>query len=303
MPVRNGMRFLADALDSLLAQTFVDFEVLIADNASTDATAEIASDYARRNPRVRYHRHDANIGAAGNFNFCFRETRGGLFKWAACDDRLAPTFLERCVAVLDSRPEVALASTRAVEIDAAGVRGRTYEFPLHGDDPRPSVRFRDLVVIHHACTQVFGVARREVLDQTRLIGNFVSSDRVLLAELALRGRIVELDDPLFERRLHEDNSIRLDKRGTLLAWYDPRLEGTVNLPNWRLAREYVRAVHAAPLAPLERARCYRAVAAHARVRRQPLRRDLSATIRKFLARSALVRRLVARARGARSSAD
>lgn len=303
LPVRNGARFLAAALDTLLGQSFADFEVLVADNASTDATADIAAEYARRDARVRYHRHRENIGASGNFNFCFTATHGELFKWAACDDRLAPTFLERCIEVLDTRPEVVLAATRAVEIDSQGTLGQPYEFALSTDDPRPSVRFRELVVVRHPCTLVFGVARREALAETALISNYVSADRVLLAELALRGRIVEVGDPLFERRVHEDNSIMLDKRSTLLAWYDPRLGGTISLPSWRLVQELIRAANAAPITWVERVRCYRAVAAHAHFRRSDLSLDLNFAVRKILARSDRWRALAASIRGTGHRAD
>ncbi len=101
MPVYNGAETLPAALDSLLAQTYTDFEVLINDNASTDATEAICRAYAARDSRIRYERNSANLGAAGNFNRVFERARGAYFKWFACDDLLAPDYLAECVAALE----------------------------------------------------------------------------------------------------------------------------------------------------------------------------------------------------------
>lgn len=101
LPVYNGQQYLRQALDSLLAQTFHTFEVIISDNASNDATPEICRDYAACDPRIRYVRHDVNRGAAWNFNYVFGLARGVYFKWHAHDDMLEPTFLEQCVTILD----------------------------------------------------------------------------------------------------------------------------------------------------------------------------------------------------------
>ena len=86
LPIWNGEKYLAEALDSILAQSFEEFEVLIADNASTDATAEIAADYCGRDRRITYHRQTSNLGAAANFNYVFHHTSGEYFRWAAYDD-------------------------------------------------------------------------------------------------------------------------------------------------------------------------------------------------------------------------
>lgn len=303
LPVRNGARFLAETLDSLLGQTFGDFELLIADNASTDATQEIASAYAARDSRIRYHRHAENVGGARNFNFCFEQTRGELFKWSASDDRLHPTFLQRCVAVLEERPEVVLCAADAVEIDSEGTLGARYDYDMATDDPRASVRFRDLILVRHPCTLVFGVARRDSLATTRLIGGFVSADRVLLAELGLRGRLVSIPEPLFERRVHEENSIFLDKRGSLLAWFDPSRSGAVSLPTWRLVGELLRSVKAAPISAREKLRCAGAIATHAHRRRSELLLDLRVASRRWLGRLPLVRDSVTQLRGPSAHAD
>src|SRR5438270_1690210 len=97
MPVWNGEAFLSEAIESILAQTYGDFELVISDNASTDATAEICRSYAQRDARIRYIRQEKNIGANSNYNGVFRRSSGEYFKWAAHDDVLAPEFIYECV--------------------------------------------------------------------------------------------------------------------------------------------------------------------------------------------------------------
>ena len=80
LPVYNGADYLAEAIDSILKQSFEDFELLIQDNASTDATGEICRAYAASDPRVRYVRNPQNVGAAGNYNLVFERARGSLLQ-------------------------------------------------------------------------------------------------------------------------------------------------------------------------------------------------------------------------------
>src|SRR5690606_6873079 len=87
MPVYNGANYLRCALDSILAQTFQDWELIICDNASTDETQTICEEYAARDPRIKYHRSSRNIGPSANYNRTFELSRGEYFKWAAHDDR------------------------------------------------------------------------------------------------------------------------------------------------------------------------------------------------------------------------
>ena len=109
LPVYNGARYLRDAVDSLLAQTMSDFELILADNASIDETPLICAEYAARDPRVRVVRNMNNIGASGNFNLVLDLARAPLFKWAAYDDLCEPALLEACVAWLDRDPDLLLA--------------------------------------------------------------------------------------------------------------------------------------------------------------------------------------------------
>ena len=110
MRVYNGERFLRPAIESVLAQTDTDFELIISDNASTDATSEICRAYAARDPRIRYVRNATNIGAVRNFNRAFQLSTAEYYKLANADDVCAPTLMERCAAVLDTHPAVGGAS-------------------------------------------------------------------------------------------------------------------------------------------------------------------------------------------------
>ena len=97
MPVYNGAKYLREALDSLLAQTYKDFELVISDNASTDDTAKICQEYARKDRRIRYIRRKENVGGWKNFDFVRREARGRYFVWAAHDDLRGKSYLEKCL--------------------------------------------------------------------------------------------------------------------------------------------------------------------------------------------------------------
>lgn len=110
MPVYNGEKYIREALESLLSQSFPDFELIVSDNASEDATAEIVRSYADRDDRIRLTVQAENIGAAANFEYVLEAGRGRFFMWAAHDDIWAENWLEVLLARFDERD--------------AGIRGR-----------------------------------------------------------------------------------------------------------------------------------------------------------------------------------
>ena len=257
LPVYNGENFIVESLDSLLAQTYTDFELIICDNASTDRTEAICRDYAARDPRVRYHRNETNIGASANYNLTFKMARGDYFKWAAHDDLCAPTYLECCVEALERDPKVALAYTQAQAIDGEGNVVKVYPGKQHFDSPSPRVRFYEFVLDPHPVVAVFGVMRREVLGRTRLIGKYAGSDRPLLSEMSLLGKFHEVPEILFYYRFHEAQSWGGNKSAQAQqAWYDPRRAGKTTFPQWRLLREHIRSIERSPVGLKDRASCY-----------------------------------------------
>ena len=109
MPVFNAVRWFDATLESLRQQTFADFELVISDNASEDATADICMRHAEADTRVRYLRQSHNIGANRNYLSVLAHARAPYFKWAAASDLCAPEFLAACVDELDRQPEAVLA--------------------------------------------------------------------------------------------------------------------------------------------------------------------------------------------------
>ena len=269
IPVYNGENYLATTLEAILAQDFTDFELVIADNTSTDATEAICRKYAATDGRVHYHRQVKNYGAAPNYNDVYHRSRGRYFKWSAHDDLIEPTFLSRCVAVLEAEPETVVAFTMFDSIDAAGAR-------IGEGDPRPALCSPD-VATRVACAiypytkggasdaAIFGVMRRSAIDQTSLHGSYTGSDRTLLLELALQGPFHEVGERLFLNRDHPDRSIRIRKkvadRGHIReVWFDAQRAGKIVFPNWRRLREFLLAIARAPIGLTDKLRSIGVVA-------------------------------------------
>ena len=225
LPVYNGERYLAEAFDCFLAQTFQDFEIVVCDNASTDHTAEICRSYAERDPRIRYYRNEKNLGAIPNFNKVFELSQSPLFKWAAHDDLYHPRYIETCIRILDEDPDVILAHSRTAFVDDRGESfpvdpatgnyvdprtgvAQTADSPIIADSPVAILRFWQVLSRARWGTHMFGIMRREMLQKTRLVPIFAGGDRAMLAELALLGRFRCANEVLFSKRFHENASCR-----------------------------------------------------------------------------------------------
>jgi glycosyltransferase involved in cell wall biosynthesis len=120
LPVYNGARFLPRALDALLAQQGISFEILVSDNASTDATRDIAERYAQRDSRIRVWRSPSNLGIDANFARVLDAAVGTYFMWAACDDWWAPQFVRKLVTALEQHPDAAVAMSAVERVDESG---------------------------------------------------------------------------------------------------------------------------------------------------------------------------------------
>jgi hypothetical protein len=284
VPVYNGEAFVADALASVAAQTFTDYEVVISDNASTDGTQAICEAQARRDPRIRYHRNPTNVGVDRNFDRCLELSTGEYFLILAHDDRLHPQYLERVVAVLEADEEVVFCHSRAFRMDETGAVVGTFDPRTFSDSPRVHERFRVAIAVRPSVA-CLGVSRASVLRQLPPLCGYPNSDAYRQGELALRGRLVEIPDVLFYTRIRASSvgNIPIYQR---ILWSDPSKAGAVFFPAWRRPAEYARAVLRSPLRFSERFRCFVEIARYM-VRRgpQPLLRDLKPAAWTLLSRS------------------
>lgn len=260
LPVFNGEAYLAAALDSLLSQTYEHFEIIIGDNASTDLTQQICRFYLAKDDRIRYYRHEKNLGAAFNFNFVFAQSGGEYFKWASYDDLIAPGFLEQCLEILQRENGVVLAYTHTNNIDESGQVTDFYADDLDLRQKSASQRFRKFLATPGQCHPVFGLFRTGILSNTALIGNYPRSDRNLIGEMALWGEIAEIPERLFFRRHHPLTSTNVHKTENELAvWFDPSARRRLVFPRARRFVEYCRSISQAPLPITEKMACFAVV--------------------------------------------
>jgi glycosyltransferase involved in cell wall biosynthesis len=283
MPVYNGGAYLEVAVESLLRQTYRDFDLLIADNASTDDTPEVAARLAARDRRVRFVRNDRNIGATANFRRVLDEATGPYFKWACADDWCAPDFLEACVHVLEARTDVVLCFGLTTEVDAAGNPLGVYRDNLDLDVESPVVRFDKAVArLGTQLNALQGIIRLDALRSTRGIGHFRGWDEVLVVELALRGRFVELQRPLLYRRMHPAAASAATTLEARLRHIDPTGRRRLSFFWWRQFSEQARAVWAAPLPVSVKLHLSRRIARKAWWFKWGLARELGSGLRRIL---------------------
>jgi glycosyltransferase involved in cell wall biosynthesis len=228
----------------------------VSDNASTDGTIAILEAYAARDERLTILRAETNRGAAWNYNRVFEGCDTPYFKWAAADDLLAPTCVERLIAVLDAAPpSVVLAYPRTRVVDEHGEPiGEVRDNLSMRLDAPVATRFRKVVANVLWGNLVFALMRTAALRRTRLHGSFPSSDHVLLAELALAGSFVEVPEVLFLRRRHAGMSrLANASAAEASAFFDPSAEPVTD-EFGRVYREHLVAIDRANLAPSERRR-------------------------------------------------
>jgi glycosyltransferase involved in cell wall biosynthesis len=247
IPAYNSERHLREAIESILAQTFRDFELIISDNASTDGTAAICEAYAKQDPRVRCVHQPSNIGAPRNYTFLVGCARGRYFKWSSASDTCEPSMLERCVDVLENDPSVVLCYGTTRFVDANGTPIQVYRGDFPVGEARPRDRYATLrrkLALNNAQN---GVIRLQALKRTRLVRPYIASDLAMMAELALLGKFHLLPEVLLNRRMAEDSfSSRLPDLERA-KFIDPMSRASRRFDFLRLRYDFMRSIVRAPL--------------------------------------------------------
>jgi glycosyltransferase involved in cell wall biosynthesis len=200
LPIFEEERYLRLTIESLLAQDYPNFKLIICDNASADGTENICKEFQAKDPRVRYFRSQTNIGAIANFNRALELADGKYFLWAGGHDLWEPTFISVAVGVLESNPEVVLVYPRATRIDDQGRHHGTIPDELDTQGLAPLNRYLKLIWNLQSCTIIHGLMRAEVVRSTKLFRKSWACDITLLSELSLKGEFARLPQVLFYRR-------------------------------------------------------------------------------------------------------
>jgi glycosyltransferase involved in cell wall biosynthesis len=250
VPVYNGEKFLPNALKRLLEQNYEDFELIITDNASTDATEEICREFAGRDGRVRYYRNAVNVGLAANHNRAFSFARGQFFKWSAHDDDFPRAMLATFVGALQKAPaDVVLVYSPCEYIDELG---QVVGVDSDGSKDHPSARQRLSYLLRNlnAYNSLYGLIRSSVLRKTHLHGLFPMSDHVLLSELAMLGVFVQIPEPVLRIRRHPGRSFAANTSAKALRELFNPGHGKQFLPIGIRTRMNLELVHSALRAPI-----------------------------------------------------
>jgi len=224
MPVRNGEKVIKRAIDSLLSQTFSDFELIISDNASNDSTTQICEEYSKKDNRIKCIHQEKDIGAYGNFEFVLKKAGSVYFMWAPSDDIWEPSFLEKNVKILDEKKNVVGSISN---VDFFGKNKLKYD----GKDPTTeNLRFRHVrpvegsyekkatfyLKLRSASTR-YGVYRTKDLQQS-FVPALLGWDICNILSVLRYGDIHVIDETLMHRDSGEQSS-----KGVISAWREQNI--------------------------------------------------------------------------------
>ncbi len=247
--VRNGAEYLRGALDSLLAQTYKNFELIISDNASTDGTREICEEYAKRDKRIRYIRQKENIGSYGNYDFIRKEAHGDYFMWAACDDFWDARFVEKCIEKFREIPDATMVFPNFCAFDESGRIIRLSPEKYFPFSQNIYQRIKSYILYktqNGKITMIYGLWKKHTAADLILLGD-CHGDMIYMLRTLLTGYFASVPEALFFKREPLQLLANISKEGpslnfllqipqskyeTLEEWYKTRAKMEKKL-GWR----------------------------------------------------------------------
>jgi glycosyltransferase involved in cell wall biosynthesis len=254
LPTYNSEQWLASTIDSILEQDLTDLELIVSDNASTDASHALLQKYAARDPRIRLFRQDRNIGAPANYRFVAHQARGRYFKWTASSDLVSANYLAECVRVLEECPQAVVSYGRTKLFAESPGDGRDYDDAIDLRMSDPVERFDIVLERLQLNNAINGVIRRDALLRTSIMPNFYSCDCVVLAELAILGLVLQSPAAIFYRRMNEQTATRLKSDDEKRIHSYPERRPGMLFQEWQLCAGYFSLVRRAPVTSSQRLR-------------------------------------------------
>lgn len=252
MPACNSAETIGASIESLLGQSRGDFELIVSDNASTDATRDVVETYCRRDARISYERQSVNIGANPNYSHVARLARGEFFKWSSSSDWCAPSFLERCLTELVAHDDTVLVMPRTRLFRKNLDSCEDYPLDIEILDDQPSARLQRLTSVLALNNAMNGLIRTSALRRTGLIDPYQGADVVLLGHLALLGKFRLVNERLFYRRMEVTTATTLKDPAAVLKHHYPRMGRGTLFQGVKEQLGWVRAALSAPMSHGER---------------------------------------------------
>ena len=210
LPIYNGQKYIAQAIESVLNQSFEDFAVLISDNASTDGTWDTCRAYAERDSRIRLRRNERNLGAFANFRSVLDGAQSPYFMWMSHDDVLHPDYVRNCYDFLAAHPDYVLCFSKNGYIDEDGLERDVYGYSMN---KYVGVESDDMEERFAAClenlpppTEIYGLIRRDALVDLKSFRLYDGNDQAMVLELALVGKSRKLEQVLRYYRIRTTKS-------------------------------------------------------------------------------------------------
>jgi glycosyltransferase involved in cell wall biosynthesis len=221
LPVYNGADTIVPVIESVLAQSHSDLELVISDNASTDATQEICRQFASQDRRVVYRRHPVNVGLLNNFISVAQNATGTYVRWIGDDDSLQSDFVSRVLDVFAEDPSRVLVTTQVVYRDRDGVETLNTDYdpaPLSSTDPveRFVAMLRLLTTDYTTVDPVYSMIRRDIATAPRR--NMLREDQVFAARMALAGPWGHVAEPLAARRREQGTAAQHARLLAVPGW-------------------------------------------------------------------------------------
>lgn len=246
LPVFNGGEILYQAIESILSQEYQNIELIISDNCSTDNTKEICLKYKKLDQRVKYYRLEENLGAIKNFTNVLGLSDTPYFMWASHDDLREPAFINKCLEKLEEDSSIALVYPMTKVLDKNSSFKGIANDHVNADQENPVERFNHLIWELGMCNMFYGLYRSKLLKKLKSWDMALFFDNLLLAELSLLGKIVQIDDTFFIRRLTRNYDYKSpeDRNAELIKDLDgQKFNEGITLPHCRLAYAHLELIN------------------------------------------------------------
>jgi glycosyltransferase involved in cell wall biosynthesis len=239
LPVRNGAAYLREALESLLAQTHRNFELIISDNASTDATPQICQEFLGRDKRIRYSRNDTDVGSTGNFLKTLGLATSEYFMWAAHDDTWAPRFIEANLRELVGHDDVIASISRVKFIDVRSWIWERFWAPYGTAPLLGSVKHNIFACLWRpgTNTRMYALFRKHILADCLDIAECWGADTAFVVKSLKYGKYQEVGDVLLFRRRGMSRNMRR------FVWENNRTWLGKVFPFWDCTLDILRLAH------------------------------------------------------------